>query len=58
MQIGDLVIVKEEYLGIVVKVIDDARYKEGILHLKVYMFEHNNAAWFNAPSLTVLSPSP
>lgn len=49
--------VKEQNLGIIVKVIDDAHYKEGVLHLKVYVFEYNNSAWYHTPSLTLISPA-
>jgi len=55
VQIGDLVMAKSNQIGIVVKIIDDARFKEGVLHLKVHFFENNTTSWFNAPSLTLLS---
>jgi len=57
MKLGDLVMVKEQNLGIIVKVIDDAHYKVGVLHLKVYVFEYNNSAWYHTPSLTLISPA-
>ena len=56
MKVGDLVIVEGTRLGIIVKVIDDARFKEGVLHLKVHFFENNKTAWHQAFSLKVLSP--
>jgi hypothetical protein len=58
VRIGDLVTVKHEHVGVIIKIIDDARYNDGQLHLKVHVFEYNNSAWFNANSLTVLSSLP
>tara|TARA_R100000406_G_C3027696_1_gene102361 strand:- start:9 stop:185 length:177 start_codon:yes stop_codon:yes gene_type:complete len=55
VQIGDLVIVENTHLGIIVKIINDARFKEGILHLKVHFIETNETAWHHAFSLKVLS---
>tara|TARA_A100001201_G_C3947749_1_gene158649 strand:- start:124 stop:300 length:177 start_codon:yes stop_codon:yes gene_type:complete len=55
VQIGDLVIVENTRLGIIVKIIDDARFKEGILHLKVHFFDSNETAWHHAFALEVLS---
>jgi hypothetical protein len=58
VRIGDLVTVKHEHVGVIIKIIDDARYNDGQLHLKVHVFEYNNSAWFNVSSLTVLSSLP
>ncbi len=58
MKVGDLVKVKCENIGIIIKILKDARYKEGQVHLKVHVFKHNSSAWFNANAITVLSPHP
>jgi hypothetical protein len=55
MAVGDLVMVRE-YLGIIIKIIDNARYKEGVLHFKIYIFQFGNSAWFNANAITMVSP--
>ena len=57
MEVGDLVMVRK-YLGIIIKIIDNAHYKEGVLHFKVYTFQFNSSAWFNANAITMVYPSP
>jgi len=58
VKVGDLVKVKQEDLGIIIKVLEDTRYKNGQMHLKVHLFGENNSAWFNVNALTLLSPKP
>ena len=45
-------------LGVIVKVIDDYRYDNGVLNLKVHLFADNTAAWFTALALTVVVKYP
>jgi len=45
-------------LGMIVKVIDDYRYDNGILNLKVHLFAANTTAWFSALALTVIAHRP
>lgn len=58
MKIGDLVKTGDNRLGVIVKVIDDYRYDNGILNLKVHLFADNNVAWFSALALTVVATRP
>ena len=45
-------------LGVIVKVIDDYRYDNGVLNLKALLFADNTAAWFTALALTVVAKHP
>ena len=58
VKIGDLVKTQDNRLGVIVKVIDDYRYDNGVLNLKVHLFADNSAAWFTALALTVVAPRP
>ena len=55
VKIGDLVKTQDNRLGVIVKVIDDYRYDNGVLNLKVHLFADNSAAWFTALALTVVA---
>ena len=58
VKIGDLVKTGDNRLGVIVKVIDDYRYDNGVLNLKVHLFADNTAAWFTALALTVVAKHP
>ena len=58
VKIGDLVKTGDNRLGVIVKVIDDYRYDNGILNLKVHLFADNSTAWFSALALTVIAKRP
>ena len=58
VKIGDLVKTTDNRIGMIVKVIDDYRYDNGVLNLKVHLFADNTAAWFTALALTVIAKRP
>ena len=55
VRIGDLVKTRDNRLGVIIKMIDDYRYDNGILNLKVHLFADNTVAWFSALALTVVA---
>jgi len=58
VKIGDLVKTQDNRLGVIVKMIDDYRYDNGILNLKVHLLADNTVAWFSALALTVVAKRP
>ena len=58
VRIGDLVKTRDNRLGVIIKMIDDYRYDNGILNLKVHLFADNTVAWFSALALTVVTKRP
>ena len=58
VKIGDLVKTGDNRLGVIIKVIDDYRYDNGVLNLKVHLLADNTAAWFSALALTVITKRP
>ena len=58
VRIGDLVKTRDNRLGVIIKMIDDYRYDNGILNLKVHLFADNTVAWFSALALTVVAKRP
>ena len=58
VKIGDLVKTGDNRLGVIVKVIDDYRFNNGILNLKVHLLADNAVAWFSALALTVVAEHP
>ena len=55
VKIGDLVNTGDNRLGVIVKVIDDYRFNDGVLNLKVHLLADNTVAWFSALALTVVA---